>query len=29
MRDFRITGWVDNDHDYDTASRAVIGLIHA
>lgn len=29
MRNFRITGWVDNDHDYDTASRAVIDLIHA
>jgi ribose transport system ATP-binding protein len=28
MRDFRITGEIANDHDYETASRAVIGLIH-
>ncbi|MEY9964860.1 ribose transport system ATP-binding protein [Streptacidiphilus sp. MAP12-16] len=28
MRDFRITGTLANDHDYETASRAVIGLIH-
>jgi ribose transport system ATP-binding protein len=28
MRDFRIVGQVDNDHDYERASRAVIGLIH-
>ncbi|MGP3918244.1 sugar ABC transporter ATP-binding protein [Nonomuraea sp. 10N515B] len=29
MRDFRIRGELDNDHDYDRTSQAVIRLIHS
>jgi ribose transport system ATP-binding protein len=29
MRDYRVCGEVDNDHDYDRVSQAVIRLIHA